>query len=421
MTDLLSKPASEIGLADIDALVSSGLPEGEQVEFKRSLSTAKGKPDPWEDGKEPGDRAKIEILEEVTAFANAYGGVLVLGIEDSLTKSAVASAIAPVPRCTDLAERFKLVFRDCVEPKLSGLEVIAVLTAGESGVIVFRVGRSHSAPHRVTKTMVCPVRRADRCERMTMREIQDMTLSVSRGLERLDKRLSERSKRFGHEFERLVSSDDAFGCRFTAVPTHDDIEFDRVFRNDSLAGGFNFPWRNILLDGRPIIGVSCGPRSWRALLRGARSDNRMPEVEHNEEGRLIPKKIDRNFFHEIHCDGLVEFCGLHVSRWEHQSFPPRWLFVMFGNLLLWVKDVRRLSHPVSAEYLVEVELYMTSRSPLPIDEHGDAYWRPENPNQKFPHYVISGDSDVVEVFGRFYRDVYHLVGQDMDATLAIGM
>ena len=140
MTDLLSKPASEIGLADIDALVSSGLPEGEQVEFKRSLSTAKGKPDPWEDGKEPGDRAKIEILEEVTAFANAYGGVLVLGIEESLTKSAVASAIAPVPRCTDLAERFKLVFRDCVEPQLSGLEVIAVLTAGESG--------GHSIPRR---------------------------------------------------------------------------------------------------------------------------------------------------------------------------------------------------------------------------------------------------------------------------------
>ena len=111
--------------------------------------------------------------------------------------------------------------------------------------------------------------------------------------------------------------------------------------------------------------------------------------------------------------------SLKVPRWEHQSFPPKWLFVMFGNLLLWVKDVRRLSHSVSAEYLVEVELYMTSRSPLPIDEYGDAYWRPEHPNQKFPHCVISGDSDVVEVLGRFYRDAYHLVGQDMDATLAI--
>ena len=36
-----------------------------------------------ERGKEPGDKAKNEILEEVTAFANAYGGVLFLGIDES--------------------------------------------------------------------------------------------------------------------------------------------------------------------------------------------------------------------------------------------------------------------------------------------------------------------------------------------------
>lgn len=70
MIDLLSKPAEEIGPADIDALVASALPEGDQIEFKRSLSTTKGKRDPWEHGKEPGDNAKTEILEEVTAFAN---------------------------------------------------------------------------------------------------------------------------------------------------------------------------------------------------------------------------------------------------------------------------------------------------------------------------------------------------------------
>ena len=83
MTDLLSKPASKICAADIAAMVTSALPEGERVEFKRSLPTPKGKRDPWEIGKEPGDKAKNEILEEVTAFANAYGGVLFLGIDES--------------------------------------------------------------------------------------------------------------------------------------------------------------------------------------------------------------------------------------------------------------------------------------------------------------------------------------------------
>lgn len=190
MTDLHSKPASEFCSADIAAIVTSALPEGERVEFKRSLPTGKGTRDPWEIGRQPGDKGKNEILEEVTAFANAYGGVLLLGIDESSTKPAAASAITPVPRCIDLAERFKLIFRDCVEPQLPALEVFAVPTNNDNGVVIFRVGRSHSAPHRVRKTLVCPVRRADRCEKMTMREIQDMTLNVSKGLERLEKRLS---------------------------------------------------------------------------------------------------------------------------------------------------------------------------------------------------------------------------------------
>ena len=88
MINLLSKPAEEIGPPDIADLIASALPEGEQVEFKRSLSTAKTRRDPWEHGKEPGDKAKIEILEEVTAFANAYGGVLILGLDESSTKPA---------------------------------------------------------------------------------------------------------------------------------------------------------------------------------------------------------------------------------------------------------------------------------------------------------------------------------------------
>ncbi len=417
--DVLSKPADEIGPADIDALVVSALSEGDQVEFKRGLSTAKRKRDPWEDGKEPGDKAKAEILEEVTAFANAYGGVLLLGIDESSTTPAVASAIVPIPRCADLAERFKHVFRDCVEPQLSSLEVFAVPTNGEAGVVLFRVGRSHDAPHRVTKTLACPIRRADRCERMTMREIQDMTLSVSRGLSRLEHRLSERSTRFTREFECLSSPDHAFGCRFTAVPRNDDVEFDSVIRNHTLTDTFNMPWRRILMNGRPLPHVDCGPGTWRTMLRGARSDVRLLELEQNKEGQLVPRTFDWNFYHEIHCDGLVEFGGVHVPMWSHQSFPPGWLFVMFGNLLLWATNIRSLSHSVGMDFILEVELYMPSRQPLPLDQYGDQHWRAENTNQQFPHYIMGRDSNLNEILSAFHRDAFHLVGQDANSELTI--
>ena len=229
MTDLLSKPASEVCPADIFAMVNSALPEGERIEFKRSLPVAKSKRDPWSIDNELGDKAKNEILEEVTAFANAYGGVLFLGVEESSKKPATAVGIVPVPRCTELAERFKLIFRDCVEPQLPMLEVFAVSIDQDKGIVIFRVGRSHSAPHRVTKTLVCPARRADRCERMTMREIQDMTLNVSKGFERLERHLLDRSSRFSGEFERLSQPDNSIGCRLTAAPTTDDLHLESAF------------------------------------------------------------------------------------------------------------------------------------------------------------------------------------------------
>ena len=69
--------------------------------------------------------------------------------------------------------------------------------------------------------------------------------------------------------------------------------------------------------------------------------------------------------------------------------------------------------------MVEVELYLTSRKPIPIDDYGDAHWPPENPNQKFPYYVINNDTDNDEILTYFYRDALNLVGHEIDATLAI--
>ena len=83
---------------------------------------------------------------------------------------------------------------------------------------MFRTGRSRLGPHRVASTLVCPVRRADRCEALSMREIQDMTLNLAHGTERLERQLRERSRKFEEEFKRLETPDDAFGFRMNGRP-----------------------------------------------------------------------------------------------------------------------------------------------------------------------------------------------------------
>ena len=104
----------------------------------------------------------------------------------------------------------------------------------DNGVIVFRTGRSRRGPHRVKPTLKCPIRRDERCEALSMREIQDMPLNLSRGTEQLERRLRERSRKFGKEFKRLQTPDDAFRFRMTAVPVGDEIHFGSVYSGGDL-------------------------------------------------------------------------------------------------------------------------------------------------------------------------------------------
>ena len=209
------------------------------MEFKRELPAAKaGERDPWMiDQTKIGGYAKNKILKEVVAFANAYGGVLVLGIEeDGKAETAVAKKICPIPKCEELAKRFRLIYsvtgwnRSCRRAIFSQWKRAARrLGSSYSGV----PGRSRLAPHRIKGINICPIRRWDRSEEMTMREIQDMTLNMARGLERLDKKLQEREKRFEHEFERICAPGHAYGIRITAVPVGDDLRLQRIFQTQN--------------------------------------------------------------------------------------------------------------------------------------------------------------------------------------------
>ena len=366
MIEVLSKPADQIGIDDIKALIVSEVLEGEQIEFKENLPAKRQTSDPWTTGKDQiGDFAKDKILMEVVAFANAHGGALLLGVKESDTKPPFAAKILLIPRCADLAERLKMIFRDRVEPQLPTLEVVAIPTEGESGIIVIRVRRSRLAPHRVTQTLVCPVRRSDRCEEMTMREIQDMTLNVSRGLERLEKRISERSERFQREFDCLKTPEDAFGIRLTATPVGEEVRLDRVFWKGALVEEFQKPqisvFRRSENGGKTELSAlehihGLYPSNWRPRLRAARSEGILQPID----------SLTRSSYQELHCDGLIElgFVSVRSDRTPpsfgdtpfsctlHNELPV----VMFANLAVWADHVRKQALAPAAEYALEVEI-----------------------------------------------------------------
>lgn len=432
MISVLSKPVDQIGIHDIAALIESKVPEGEQIEFKESLSTKRHSIDPWISGNgQIGERAKKEILEESVAFANAYGGTLLLGIGESDTKPSVAAKISPVPRCAELVERLKLVFRDCVEPQLPQLEIFAVLTKGDDGVVIIRVGRSRLAPHRVTTTLVCPVRRADRCEKMTMREIQDMTLNVSRGLERLEKQLSARSARFQQEFKRLKTPEDAFGIRLTATPVGEAIRFERVFRENRIVEELDQSWYKVLYqpgsgetgarigrDGyvlsvgesaseRAVRDIFCEnfPSLWRPMLRTARAE---PDPSGTN--------LSLYSYREIHCDGLVELGFVAVRQifvGGNGRLPPLFPLPMFANLAVWADCVRCHANTPAAEYALEVELCVKG-GPVQIrGERGAGAVDLQPGSTPFPRYSLGSPHEFNTLLELFDRDFENFLGREI--------
>lgn len=425
MVDVLSKPADQINIRDIQALIELEVPEGEQLEFKQTLAAKGSEVDPWMAGKgEIGDRAKNELLHEVVAFSNAHGGVLVLGVQESRTRPPVAVEISPIPRCADLAERLKLVFRDRVEPQLPQIEVFAVPVNGEEGVVLCRVGKSRGAPHRVTRTLLCPVRRSDRCESMTMREIQDLTLNLSRGLEWLDKRLSGRSQRFTHEFARLRTPKDAFGIRLTGAPVGNDIRIDRVFRQGSLAEEFHEAWCTVLLsqgsNARELTGNWETPRHWHPRLRVARA-----EVGYN----FSSVDEDFNCYQELHCDGLVELGFVSVGgvsaggEGRRHNLPRDLPVVAFTNLVVWADRVRSQALAPMAEYALDVEIH-TIGGPVVVGINALPRYRDElsfGPTS-FPRYSLGSSDGIPSLVNLFWRDFWHALGQDIgveENTLSI--
>ena len=379
--------------------------------------------------------AKKDILKEVVAFANAYGGVLLIGIEDSGTPP-VATTISPVPRCADLVGRFRKIFRDRVEPQFIRLEVdyIPIKDKCECkaecrcGVVIIRVGKSRLAPHRDKKTRICSVRRADRSEEMTMREIQDMTLNVTRGLERLEKRLSERSERFEQEFDRLEHHANAFGIRLTAVPVMDEIRYDHVFEQGSIVKDLDIPWRTVVhkrpddernLSVPAALLSSPSPLFWRPLLRGARAEPHTP---------ISSERLPALGYGEIHCDGLVEF-GLVSTADELPYFlcDPDWPMAMFDNLAVWADQVRKQAGALAVEYALEVETRNPGNAGLVGTK--EAYqFRPSTgrtlprlPNEKFPVYPLNDPNEITELLALFYRDFWNSMGQDNgDANFILG-
>lgn len=408
---MFAKPIANLTRDDIERVATESVLEGPEVEFKETLPANKGR-DKWiEGGDGIGDKARNEILEEVIAFANAFGGTLILGISETEDKPARAANIVPLPRCVDLADRLRMQCRDCIDPQLPTIELAGIPTQEDgSGVVVIRTPRSRMAPHRHKATLECYVRRADRSEKMTMREIQDLTLHVERGLAEIEAKFSRRANAFGLRFANFKAGNPhCFGVRATLLPLS-QLYIHRVHGNAAVVPPLERLSGSMNKSGPYELHIPVYSHTPRPIIRGTKWESGQDEFISNRE---------------VNCDGLIEydFCIRQRGSDDRLLMFPSWLMGLVGNALCAAERFRRAAGTPHIEYGLELEI-RNEGNPLPIARYGNGGYRGalgplDQGRFLFPRYSIGQQTEFSNLASVIEADFWNAAGHDWPELLAV--
>jgi hypothetical protein len=148
-------------------LVTAGAEETTSLEFKR-------KPSP---GTELQRADKKLLGEAVSAFANATGGILIIGIgteeHEGIDR---AKEIVEVEDVEAVAVRYRAYITSCTAPPVEGVSVRAVHTASGAGVMAISVPQGQARPHmsRAPDHHKYFRRVMDKCIPMEAYEVEEM-------------------------------------------------------------------------------------------------------------------------------------------------------------------------------------------------------------------------------------------------------
>lgn len=140
---MIPKSFDAISKQDIEALVSSAVPEGLCIEYKQALPGN-------------GDKERKEFLADASSFANAAGGDIIYGVRDRKDPSGKPTGI---PEAADGIDginadqeirRLEDMLRNGVEPRIPGARLKSIPGFNAGPVIVIRLPKSWTSPHLVS-------------------------------------------------------------------------------------------------------------------------------------------------------------------------------------------------------------------------------------------------------------------------------
>lgn len=404
MTSFFQKPIRQLQADDVLGLVTDACSEGYEVEFKETIPDKRGQPSLWLAGKsEISEYARDNLLAEIVAFANAQGGYLFLGIAETDDKPARAARIVPLPRLGELARRLEDQARACIEPSVPRLEFRPVETGPGEGVLIIYCGGSNRAPHRLSTTSEAFVRRGSSSSKMTMREIQEMSVNVARELDRLPELFKQRSNAFMSWAEK---AGEGAAFRISAIPLRRLPDPGRLIGR--VDHGLVFKRYYVNFGGRRYdIRVPLTASQIRPILRGV---------------RFYSDKSDGIVTIEQFQSGIVDVWFFNDLKSKNPTNPEEivlyhsWVIAGAVTSLQILNGLRSLANVPNADYAMEIELVNTSRQhPFlkyrgPENQYGaDEYLIREN-RLVISDIAVDDPGGFDDVMARVDTDVFDAIG-----------
>jgi len=326
-----------------------------------------------------------------------------LGVAETKDKPARAESITPIGRVHELADRLHEAARACIEPPLGSLQIRGIVTQGASeGVVVFRTVPSLAGPHRVVGSGHAFIRRGTSSVQMTMREIQDLTLDLARGAERLESQFGARAASFARWLEHSPGIDEG-AFRITALPVGFFPGLPRISadpREFSLQACVDY---RVLLDGSAFDCRSARLDDMRPIVRGVRL-----------QARDGTTRID------INQTGLVDMWSRGRTP-DGKYFYVNPILASYLRVLGLVDAVRSAGNLPDFEFALEFALAgrtHTSAGPVPVrtfilgtPNHPHGTWRVEGLPISFPRIPYRGRNDRIDVLRLAFTDLFDATGE----------
>lgn len=366
---LTAQQVQKLTESDLRTFLSFQVQEGLYLDYKEHLSGASDKD------------AKREFLKDVTAFANAAGGHLILGAKEPAEGSSVDDQLIGLQNGNDIAQDLERLASTSIDPRIPGLRIVSIPLSNGRYCVVVHIPPSLSRPHMVNYSghRSFYVRHSESSFPMTTHEVREAVLTsasaegrarlfTERRLEEVCGELGEREPVFFLQAMPLISPESAWEVLTTP--------FEDALRGAARRNKFHY-YANLTSSVAPRPTID-------GLLGQNQREQPVWETEVHRTGYLSllyrdiqieqVQGVNRFVVHSGTCDIFRAFCHLLKECLDASGTDVPYLitcvYLNAQGTCIWTKsDYRYFTEPYPKKKLVWPEHHRsTGEDPMSIAE-----------------------------------------------------